>query len=231
MVVLVMVLVISIFFGRTVIPVMIETVADLELSESALTRIHRFGGTLNVPVAAATMALSLAAMGLAFRWVGGAGRFRWLLGTVPLLGEVFRNLGAIDFAGMLRMMLARRVPLDRALTLVANGAADPNAADVAHRLARGVAAGRSMSQLLDESTRMPHTMVPLIGWGERHESMDQAMSLIVDTFAQRIRMQTEWIIAILPPLVYAFSAAVLVVIVGLLADTFRGLMDFFWFGF
>lgn len=229
-IVLVMVIIISVFFGQTVIPVMVETVTELELTEASLTRLMDFGGRVSTTAAAAVCVGALATIGLTLRWVGGAARFRWLMGTLPLLGGVIRNLGAVDLAGMLRIMLARRLPLDRALSLVGVGAGDPNAAAVALQLSQGVAAGQQMSQLLNKSTRMPTTMVPLVDWGERHDAMDQAMTIIVDTFTQRIRMQTDWIIAILPPIVYALAGAVLVVIVGLLADSYNELLNMFWFG-
>jgi type II secretory pathway component PulF len=188
------------FVGSIVLPSLGEVVNDFDrgtvISSQSLWMTERLRMLL------ACIALAMLLVAGIVRLVGGAGRWRWLLGTIPLFGPLVRYFGAVELAGLLRIMLSRQVPLPAALLLVGRSAGDPNVADASRQLAEGICEGHSMSHLLGRSTRLPATMTPLVAWGEQQGTLPQSMTTIEHTFTEKIRMQTDWLLSILPPLIY-----------------------------
>ena len=71
--------------------------------------------------------------------------------SVPAIGPALAWQGAWEFAHKLRILTKRKVPLAKALRVIASGLHDPNYADVAVRLAAGEENGLSLYEQLHGS--------------------------------------------------------------------------------
>jgi type II secretory pathway component PulF len=152
------------------------------------------------------------------RIVVGAAVWRRLLATIPLLGPIWHWAGVAQWTRMLAMLLDQQLPLHEALRLAADGSFDANVGQAARQLAVGAEQGRSLSEMLSKTYRLPNSLVPLVRWGEQSGAMSDAMHAASDMFEGRLALRSNLLRLILPPLVLLLiGLGVSLVIVALLA--------------
>lgn len=148
----------------------------------------------------------------------GPSNWRLLLGAMPVFGPLLRMNGAAQFARLLPIFLRQQIPLHQALEYTANGVQDANVAAASRGFARGVQRGTSLRLQMEESQRIPATMTPVIGWGEQHDRLPEALDLLADVCEGRMQQRTSWLATVIPPLTFVvIAAAVAGVVVGLYA--------------
>ncbi len=158
---------------------------------------------------------------IVLRFVGGAARWRRVIATVPLFGVLWHWTGVSELTRLLAALIAQRVPLPDALRLAADGVHDANVGQVSRMLADGVEQGQSLAELLDTTYRLPATLVPIVRWGEQSGELSEAFHLAGEMFEGRVRMRSELVIAVVPPIIFAFVAMIaMVILVGLYAPMF-----------
>jgi type II secretory pathway component PulF len=122
--------------------------------------------------------------------------------TIPLVGPIWQWSGTAAFARLLATMLDYDIPLPDALVLTRDGVRDPEVREVAALLARGVEQGRTLSDLLAESNRLPASITPFVRWGERTGKMAEALRAVTDMLMLRVQMRTLLLRSITPPVVF-----------------------------
>ncbi len=148
----------------------------------------------------------------------GPSNWRLLLGAMPVFGPVLRLNGAAQFARLLRIFLRQEIPLHQVLEYTASGVQDANIAAAARGFAQGVQRGTSLRLQMQESHRMPATMAPVIGWGEQHDRLAEALDLVAEVCEGRMQQRTNWLATVIPPITFIIiAAAASGVVVGLYA--------------
>jgi type II secretory pathway component PulF len=124
-----------------------------------------------------------------------------LAGSLPLVGPIWRNSSWAGFSGLLAVLLEERVPLPRALELTAQGIYDRDLADACERLGAAVAAGQPLWAGFD-GRRLPATLRPLLEWGTRTGTLPDVLRSAAEMFIARSEAQSQFVRAILPPLMF-----------------------------
>lgn len=122
--------------------------------------------------------------------------------TMPLVGPVWQWSGTAAFTRLLATMLEYDIPLPDALLLARDGVRDPEIREMATLFARGVEEGRSLSDLLAASNRLPASITPFVRWGERTGKLPEALRAITDMLLLRVQMRTLLLRSIAPPVVF-----------------------------
>jgi type II secretory pathway component PulF len=160
------------------------TVFLLELHRSAWSLV---GAAVALPVGVAI-----------FRVVAGPTRWRRCVATVPLIGALWHWSGVAELMRLLAILADQQVPLPEALRLAAAGCRDANLREVSRWLAEGAAKGRSLADLLASTRRLPASLRPILGWGERTGQLAEAFRLASEMFEGRVRLRAELVPTLLP---------------------------------
>ncbi|MEO8494095.1 MAG: type II secretion system F family protein [Planctomycetota bacterium] len=122
--------------------------------------------------------------------------------TIPLIGPIWQWSGTAAFARLLATLLEYGVPLPQALLLTRDGVRDPDVREVAVLFSKGVEQGRSLSELLAESNRLPASITPFVRWGERTGQLPEALHAVSEMLLQRVQMRALLLRSIAPPVVF-----------------------------
>ena len=57
------------------------------------------------------------------------------------------------------------------------------------------------------NTMIPATMAPVIGWGEQHDRLPEALDLLAQVCEGRMQQRTSWLAVVVPPITFVFVAA------------------------
>jgi type II secretory pathway component PulF len=159
---------------------------------------------------------------------GGAGVQRMLVESVPIFGVLWQWSGAAAFMYLLGSLLEKNVPLVEALRLTADGTQKADLRQSGRWLADEVAQGKSLADLVETSGCLPASAVPLLRWGERTNSLPEALRALSEMFAERVRTRSDWLRSISPPFVYLFiglsAAAIIISLFAPLVSLIQGLV-------
>jgi type II secretory pathway component PulF len=104
------------------------------------------------------------------------------------------------------------------LQLAADGVRDANFREISLSLAIRVQQGRSLAESIAADVRLPASLSPLVGWGERSGDLAGACQTAADVFEGRMRLRSELLRSVVPPLVFiAIATLALVTILGVYA--------------
>jgi general secretion pathway protein F len=196
---------------------MIFLFEDFDLELPYMTQVLIWGSRQGVWWLLGFAGLFLAAAVL-LRLIGGAARWRRVLSTVPLIGVLWYWTGVAELSRLLAILIEYGIALPEALRLAAEGVRDANMGQVGRDLAEGVEQGRSLSEMMATTHRLPATLAPLVRWGERSGQLDEAFRVASEMYVGRVQMRAELVAGFLPPLVFVFVATfALLILVGLYA--------------
>ena len=153
---------------------------------------------------------------LILRW--GLGRVRWLQlkSKLPVVGPLSYWSGLAEWCSLLSVLLKYRIALPDALRLSAAGVENSYVGHIAATLADRCAGGQTLSKLLATDRPLPVSLVPLIRWGEKADSLHEAFTTGKELFDRRVRIRAIMLHSILPPLLFiAIAASVGLVVVSL----------------
>jgi type II secretory pathway component PulF len=139
---------------------------------------------------------------LALPGISGIVRGRRILATVPIIGPLWHWSGAAEFSQMLAILLDEGIGLPEALRLTADGLNDPDLSDLCNELSRGVHEGRTFSELLASTSRLPPSIIPLVRWGEKTGELPEALRSASNMMLGRIRLRAMLLRSISPPVVF-----------------------------
>ena len=122
--------------------------------------------------------------------------------AMPLVGAIWLWSGTAAYSRLLATMLEYDIPLPDALLLARDGVRDPEIREVATSFATGVEQGRTLSELMAESHRLPASITPFVRWGERSGKLPEALRAVTDMLLQRVRTRTLLLRSISPPVTF-----------------------------
>ena len=135
------------------------------------------------------------------------GVMRWLCCTLPIFGPLMMGISLTGFARFVHVLLRQQVPLPEALRLTAASMPDANVAEVARHLANETAAGRRLSDVLAETSRLPGLLLPWIRWGEQSDRLPEAFAAIAEMCEVRVQLRITLLARVLPPLAFIVVGA------------------------
>jgi general secretion pathway protein F/type IV pilus assembly protein PilC len=124
------------------------------------------------------------------------------MSTLPLFGPLFHWSGVAEWLGLMSILTRHEVPLPDALRLAGAGVRDANVAQASLQLAEGVARGRSLSQLLVDSRRLPVSLAPLLRAGDKSGSLSDSFAAARDIFRKRVRTRALFVQGLIPPILF-----------------------------
>jgi general secretion pathway protein F len=80
-----------------------------------------------------------------------------------------------------------------------------------------VESGQTLSSSLNQSIHFDRSLVALVGWGEKHGALPEALGVATDLFDDHIEQQATLVRRVLPPLALVTVATLMFfVIIGLM---------------
>ncbi len=155
-------------------------------------------GTRMIPPAAVAIALGA----LAVRIIGGRSGWSLVVSSVPLIGNPWHWTGVAEMLRGLALLVEHRVPLSEALRLTSRAISDGYVADQCQLLAKRVEAGTSLTMSLVQLRSLPLSIVPLIRCGEQNDSLDASLRSAAEMLENRLRVRSNVLVQIVPPLVF-----------------------------
>lgn len=144
---------------------------------------------------------------------------RILIGWLPWLGRMLRSLRVAAFAEILGMLLDNEVPLDQAVTLAAQSAADPRMIRSANSLAAAIRRGQPFG---DDATWVGTDCPPMVRWllvaGHERGALLESLRLAAYSYRRRALRQAE--------LARLYAPVALTLVVGGSVTLFHGLAVF-----
>lgn len=167
-----------------------------------------------------------------FRLVAGAARWRRVIHAMPLMGQLWRCLGVMEWSRMLGLYVGYGIPLPQALRWAAHGSRDANIRECGLALAREVEAGGKLSQSAERQQRWPPALVPLLRSGEETHNLSGALTRAATYFEDRVRMRLALVRSVVPPLLFALVATVIVTVcAGAMLVIFSAVGPLFWYNY
>ena len=123
----------------------------------------------------------------------------WLRTAAPFLGRIWIWNGQHEFASVLGSLVSRQVNLDEALECTVASLDDRNVARAARIAADKCEGGALLSRSLAESIHFDPLLTSLVGWGEAHAALPQALAEAAAAFEEAIDMRVEFLRRVLPP--------------------------------
>ena len=130
-----------------------------------------------------------------------------MLIELPLYGPTLLWRGVANWSRLLGLLVKHGVPLPEATKLASEGIYSPVVAVDGMRVSKMVAGGRTMAEAMSSVRNLPASMVPLVRWGETHNSLPEALDSVADMFENRVQMRALLLQSILPPLALIWAAA------------------------
>ncbi len=192
-----------VLFGTTIVPQFKKIFDDFGFKLPALTEYviclaSPWAWPLVAGLAALSAALWFSATVASPVWLRRV--FYWF----PILGPMWYWTRLAEFARLMQLLLGQQVPLPSALALTAEGMEDPSLAAGCHRLAADVEAGCLLSESLARRSPFPASLVPLVRWGERIQTLGEAFGAAVELFERRALTYASLLETVLPPLMFLF---------------------------
>jgi type IV pilus assembly protein PilC len=204
------------FLSIYVIPMFGEIYREFSLQLPAITELI-LQAARQLPSLLLGIALIVFGVPLILRIVGG----RWLLHRVrfslPLVGRLWMWAGQREFAAQLASFLSVGLPMPSAIASTAQVLSDRNVARACERVSRRVEEGQTLSSSLGQSIHFDRSLVALVGWGEKHGALPEALGIATDLFDDHVEQQASLVRRVLPPLALVTVATLMFfVIVGLM---------------
>jgi len=188
-------------FANVVMPTFRKMFGEFGLKLPAATT-YLFQATDFLMVFLPLLGLLIVIIAVATRIVGGRAGWSWLVSNVPLLGSVWHWSGVSEMLRGLGLLVQYHVPLPEALRLTAGGVSDAYVAEQCCKLAGRVEEGGSLTMSLVRMRTLPLSIVPLVRWGEQHNTLEEALRSAAELLEGRLRSRTHVLAQIVPPLVF-----------------------------
>lgn len=177
---------------------------DLSLPEATLIA---FRTTRVAPFALAAILVAPAGVALLLSLVGGHWLLHRLRGAVPVFGPLWTWAGQNEFASLLGVLIAARLPLGEALQAVSLAVSDRNVARACPDLANAIENGTPLAEALDRSMHFDRTLPPLVAWGEEHGLLEDALPIVSRVLRARLESYAAMLRRIVPVVSLAMIAA------------------------
>jgi type II secretory pathway component PulF len=200
------------FLSLYVVPTFGDIYREFNLNLPTVTELI-LNTAKQLPVLILGIAVLVVGAPLILRILGG----RWLLHRVrfslPLVGRLWMWAGQREFAAQLATFLSLGLPMPSAVARTAQVLSDRNVARACERVSSRVEDGQTLSSSLDQSIHFDRSLVALVGWGERHGALPEALGVATDLFDDHVEQQASLVRRVLPPLALVTVATLMFFVV------------------
>lgn len=154
---------------------------------------------LSDPLAILSIAASL---GLLFLWIlrlRNAGRLLDITLSLPLIGQITRNIALAGYLRTLALLLQNAVPLTEALALAGNGCAIPAYKLILQSVNEQVSAGKRLHQVLDATTLFPPSVISLVAVGDEVNRLPITLQSASSMLREQSQRRIERLMSLLTP--------------------------------
>ncbi len=125
-----------------------------------------------------------------------------LLHAVPLIGPLWRWSRLLQFARLMRILIAQGTPVPQALRLTAAGVRDEYLAAACREAADDVEAGMTLSESMKSYRQFPATMIPMIAWGQRTSALPDAFQASAEVFEGNVQTHGALMETVMTPIAF-----------------------------
>ena len=197
-----------IFVSQVLVGSMEKILNDFEVELPGITTMV-IEGSKHVPLLAGIVAGLIAVLLVSIRWLGRSRIVSDLLTCVPLVGPMWRDRGAFEFADRLSFFVEHHVPLPQSLELTATGLANGTFIAAARESAKYAEAGFSLADCVDHVKAFPATLRPILAWGDRVSAPAEALRSAADWFRLRCDLRGDVLSVVIPPITFVVVTAVM----------------------
>jgi type II secretory pathway component PulF len=189
------------FLGGVVLLPFQEMFAEFQLELPAMTQaVLVFAGSPTFVVIVVLCALVLLLWVL---WMlPGPALLRRIQRAVPFVGPLRHWGGMVCFTQLMSILLDCRVSLPDALRIAASAARDRDVSLGGRRAAAWVEGGGSLVDGLETAGAFPPTLMPLVGWGQKNGTLQEAFRTASDVFRGRAESHVWFLGVMLLPCVF-----------------------------
>ena len=142
---------------------------------------------------------------------------------IPVLGPLWRMAAHAEFCRTLCLFVERGGPLPDGLRAASYTADDAEIVAGAEELARRVESGARLSDSLADLDQFPPTMSPVLSWGERNGTLQEALTMLAELYEETSRNYARLLRSLAPTL---SMLAIAIVAAFLATATFTPLISF-----
>jgi len=139
---------------------------------------------------------------------------RAIIGSLPLVGTIFRNISLAEFCHLLALLLESKMPLPEAIRLGGTGVKDASVERATVGVSKDVAGGMSLADAVSRRSVFPSGLARVLQWAEKSRSLPESLRMVGEMFASAARSQAEFagtFLSVLAVLSILFGAATFVV--------------------
>lgn len=115
-----------------------------------------------------------------------------LIGSVPVVGGVWRNTSLAEFCHLLALLLESDVPLDLALRMTGDGVLDASIDHACGAMTADVRGGLTLSQAISRRPIFPRGLAQILRWAEKHQGLADSLHMAGELFEARARAQASF---------------------------------------
>lgn len=190
-------------FSLFIVPPFKALVTDFGLRIPAVTRAVFWIGDYGVNLTLAVVG-TLAVIALGIRLIGGKAGWSRAVTAIPVFGDLWNWSGVAEMLRGLRLLVESEIPLPTALELTSQGIRDPYVGRQCATMAKLVAEGQPLG-IAYQSTSLPPSLLPVLRSGQRADLVG-ALDLAAQMLENRLRMLSQLVANLVPPLVFIFIA-------------------------
>jgi len=127
---------------------------------------------------------------------------------VPLLGRLLQDVAVARFTRTLGTLTAAGIPVLTALRVTKGTLGNKAMERVIEEVAERVAAGRTIAEVMENSSYFPPMLVQIVNLGERSGRLDELLGQAAKAFEDRTEMSVKLFTTALPPILVVILAGV-----------------------
>jgi type IV pilus assembly protein PilC len=200
------------FVSVFVIPMFEDIFREFDLQLPTITLLVLETGK-QLPGVIFGLLLFLVGVPILLRLLGGRWVFHRARTATPFVGPLWLWSAQREFAALLASFLDLRLPMTSAVAHTGEVMSDRNLSRACRRVAQRLETGQALSTSLNQSIHFDRSLVTLIGWGEQHGVLPEALRISAEVFDDRIEQHASLIQRLLPPITLIVVGVMIFVVV------------------
>ena len=140
--------------------------------------------------------------GMRYELSVGPRKAKWDRGilSIPMLGEIIRNMSTTNFTRTLGTLLSNGVPILTALGIVKGTLSNLVLVEAVSEAEENLKQGKDMSSALIESGQFPKMATQMIKMGEETGKMEEMLERTANTYDKQLKITIERMLAMMEPI-------------------------------
>jgi len=209
-------IVIVTFILMKIMPSFVDIYAQLDAELPALTRWLMRASDVMVHRTVYVVA-AIAALVFLYKQIAKSNKGRFVLDSVklrlPLVGDLFRKMAIVRFAGTLSTLISSGVPILQALDITRETSGNAVIARGMDGVYEAVKEGESIHEPLRAAKVFPALVVHMVAVGEETGAVDQMLTKVEEAYQRDVDHKVEALSSILEPIMIVILGGLIGVIV------------------